>query len=230
MTFEIEKAFTYVFDDPDWVMKVGILALLQFVPIIGQIMAIGYVLALLRNVAAGEARPLPAWDRFADMAVDGLKLFVIHLVYLIPLLLLCAIPLSGAIAAGVLSDRNRDIGQTLGALAGLGSVATFCIVMLYALAVAIISPAVTVLYSRTGSIAVGFNPGKILGYIRQYSSPYLTTLIIILLASFLIATLVGFIAAVPGVNCLMIIIGPIVTAYTSAFNGHLLGQLSRATA
>ena len=35
------KAFTYVFDDADWIKKVGIAAVLMLIPFVGQVIVAG---------------------------------------------------------------------------------------------------------------------------------------------------------------------------------------------
>ena len=94
---DIGSAFTFVFDDEEWIKKVAIgggimLAGLILTPIlIGLALFLpigGYMLETLRNVRDGQARPLPEWTDFGDLFMKGLMLFIIGFVYNIPTLIL----------------------------------------------------------------------------------------------------------------------------------------------
>ncbi len=39
---EFGKAFTYVFEDKDWLKKIGIAALVSLIPLIGQLIVMGW--------------------------------------------------------------------------------------------------------------------------------------------------------------------------------------------
>ena len=81
---DIARAFNYPFQDPKWLTKVVIFALLVFVPIFGWLVNLGYVLRIMKNVVEGNDVPLPEWDGFGLMFAEGLKAFIVALVWLIP--------------------------------------------------------------------------------------------------------------------------------------------------
>jgi hypothetical protein len=81
---DIARAFNYPFQDPKWLTKVAIFALLVFVPIFGWLVNLGYVLRIMKNVVEGKDVPLPEWDGFGLMFAEGLKAFIVALVWLIP--------------------------------------------------------------------------------------------------------------------------------------------------
>ena len=88
---DIAKSFTYVFDDEQWVSKVGmgaLVSLLSFL-IIPIPLLTGWLVGITRNVMNGEKHPMPAWDDLGTLFRDGLSLLVASLVYTLPFLAHC---------------------------------------------------------------------------------------------------------------------------------------------
>ena len=85
---EIGKAFSFVTEDEQWITKVLIGGLIQFVPLLGTIAILGYSYRVALNVARGNPRPLPAWGEFGDFLGRGFMALVIQIVYLLPLIVL----------------------------------------------------------------------------------------------------------------------------------------------
>ncbi len=81
------KAFTYIFDDPNWTSKLLAPVFITLIPVIGILVAVGYYLDLTRNVSRGEPYPLPNFD-FGPQLARGFKWFVIQLIYGIPMVVL----------------------------------------------------------------------------------------------------------------------------------------------
>ena len=84
---DIGKAFTFVFDDEDWITKVlvGALFVLASMVLVGIPFLIGYSIALMRNVMRGDDKPLPAWDELGEKFKEGILLVLIFLVWSIPI-------------------------------------------------------------------------------------------------------------------------------------------------
>jgi hypothetical protein len=85
---DIGRAFYYPFQDPKWLTKILIFAVLVFVPIFGWLVQFGYVLRIAKNVVGGQDVPLPEWDGFGLMFAEGLKAFFVALVWSIPAIVL----------------------------------------------------------------------------------------------------------------------------------------------
>src|SRR5690349_5612813 len=88
------RAFSYILDDPEWVSKslIGALFALLSILILPAFVLAGYYQELIQNVARGDPRPLPAWNNIGEKFVNGLvfalKLFVVSLVYALPIIIL----------------------------------------------------------------------------------------------------------------------------------------------
>src|SRR5437899_2102278 len=92
-SFDFLKPLTFVFDDPRWIQKVligGLFVIASFF-IIGAFFLYGYLARLARNVIAGVQYPLPEWDDLGEYFAEGAKLFVVGVIYVIPLLLIFGI-------------------------------------------------------------------------------------------------------------------------------------------
>jgi len=85
---DIGKAFTYVFEDEDWVKKVLIGGVINLIPIVGLLFTSGYMLETLKNVMEGHPLPLPEWDDWGGKFMKGLMAAIIGLVYSLPVIVL----------------------------------------------------------------------------------------------------------------------------------------------
>ena len=78
----------------------------------------GYMASVIKNVVDGLDRPLPDWGDFGDHFVRGLMLFLIGVVYMLPLIfLIYLLAMTGALGreSSTLSDavlRNLRRGQS----------------------------------------------------------------------------------------------------------------------
>lgn len=87
----IGRAFSFTFQDPAWIKKILILAVLIFIPIIGWLMIGGYILRLLKNVIEGAHQPLPEWDNWGGDLAGGLKVVVVAIIWGIPIWIISGI-------------------------------------------------------------------------------------------------------------------------------------------
>src|SRR5258708_35404320 len=76
----IIDAFAWPLKDPDWLTKLLIVALTLLIPIVGAINGLGWMLACLERLRAGEERLAPANLRYIGR---GFPLFVVNFVYIL---------------------------------------------------------------------------------------------------------------------------------------------------
>ncbi len=210
---DIGKAFSYVFEDENWLVKVLIGGVLSLIPIVNFIV-LGYVIQALRNVADGVEKPLPEWDDWGGYFMKGLMLFLGGLVYSIPLILLVVVSfVAGLIGAGAEEE------SALSSLAGLCVGCSNCLIWIYALFLNLWLPAVATFYAVYGEFGAMFRFGELFNYIIGNIGNYLIAFVLYLVASF-IASL-GIILCVIGV------------AFTSFWAylvaAHLYGQVWKAS-
>lgn len=76
----IEQVTKKLFSDRDWAKKCVIGGLITLVPIVN-ILAFGYLYRLFAGAKRGAAFSLPEWDDWKDLAIDGLKFFLLGVIF-----------------------------------------------------------------------------------------------------------------------------------------------------
>ncbi len=230
---DIEKSFTYSFEDKDWLTKLGIGAAIGLIPILNFAWS-GYMVAIIRNVMDNKAELLPTWDDLGKKFMDGLILFAAGLIYALPIFILVCLPLSVLAFSGILAG-TRDMEDIARAVAGAGGVLFFgilCVVLLYGLVLSILHPAILILFSREGTFASCFKVGEAFGMISRNAAPFFTAWGLSLVAGLGVGVVIGFLNLIVGwIPC----IGWIVSMALSLLSGvylvtvyaHLFGQFGR---
>src|SRR3989442_3316600 len=90
----ITDAFVWPVRDPEWPAKIGIIGLILLIPIVGSINGLGWMLAALDGLRAGEERLPPATLSYL---ARGFRLFAVNFVYYFPVFVLAADAYSAAI-------------------------------------------------------------------------------------------------------------------------------------
>ena len=207
---DIGKAFTYVFEDEDWVKKVLIGGVINLIPIAGFLFTTGYMLEAIKNVMEGRPLPLPEWDDWGGKFMKGLMAFIIGLVYSIPIIVVACCFVGVMAAAG----QNEDLTNTLGSV---GGPCINCVSWLYSLALMVVFPAVTAKYAEAWELGAAFRFGEIFNLIKDNIGTYLIVLVISLLAG--IVGSIGLVAC--GIGMLF------TTFYGMLVNGYAYGQAYR---
>ncbi|MEN6531000.1 MAG: DUF4013 domain-containing protein [Anaerolineaceae bacterium] len=200
------KAFTYIFDDPRWLEKLVIPLLVTLIPVIGWMVAAGYLLRVTRNVAEHQVEPLPELEFGADLS-RGFKMFVANLLYGLPIVVvstLLFLPLG-------LSGNSGSTNFFAIALAILGGL----LILLYALFVAIIMPAVNANLAVKEQIGAAFEFKEIFRMIGNNFKAWLIVIGGTILCNVFIAPIGGII----------LVVGAIITGfYSQLIIAHLTGQ------
>ncbi|MEW6504016.1 MAG: DUF4013 domain-containing protein [Chloroflexota bacterium] len=204
-------AFSYVFQDKDWLRKVGIVALISLIPILGQLVLIGWSLNITKRVIDRHPEPLPEVDFGSDLG-RGFSAFVIGFVYSLPITLFALV---FAILDSATYQSSSDAVFTMVTIVSL-CFSLFAFV--YGIAMAIVLPAAYGNYVAKGNLGAGFALGEVFGLVRANIGAYL----IVLLGSFVS----GLIAPLGTILC---IVGVVLTyTYTVAVMGHFYGQAYNA--
>lgn len=204
------KAFTFPFQDPDWVKKMIIPALVMLIPIVGQIVVLGWALDITRRVIRQDPTPLPEFD-FGKNLSDGFKGFIISLVYAIPAIILSLPP---AIVSMLVSSGDTTSTDAYGAGIAIVSVCCYGLLFLYGLALSVILPAAYGHYVATENLSSAFRFREVFGLVRAAPGAYLFVLLGVLLAG-----IIG------GLGTILCFIGVVATyTYAMAVEGHLYGQ------
>jgi len=206
---EFGRAFTYPFEDQEWVKKIALVALVSLIPIIGQLFVMGWGLEIARRVIHKEPVVLPELDFGANLG-RGFQAFLVSLVYSIPIFIL-TLPIN---LVGPIGSALGFGADTVNAAMIFVSVCCGGIILIYAILLAFALPAAFGNLAAKGQLGAGFKFNEVLALVKAAPVAYLLVILGSILAS-IIAQL-GVIACV---------IGFIFTAaYAMAIMGHLYGQ------
>ncbi len=213
---DLARAFTYVFEDKDWLTKILVAGLIMLIPIIGQMIVVGWGLEVTRRVIQGEEPVLPDWSDFGGHVMRGLKALVVGLVYGLPLIILGIC--NGAL--GALSNPDLvgyDTAQTMAAVVAAVGLLVGCINLIYSLFLGVVLPAAFANMVVTDELGAAFRFGEVFGLVKDNLGTYLLVLV---------GTIAAYIVA--GVGIIACLIGVVFTAaYAYAVLGHLYGQAYR---
>jgi Protein of unknown function (DUF4013) len=205
---DIGKAFSYVFDDEQWISKVLIGGLLIWIPIVN-FAVFGYMIKIAQNVAQGNPRPLPEWGEFGDHFMRGFYVFVIYLVYLMPIFILEG--LFFCVTGGLAAGSRRGEGGAAAALLGL---CFFPLIIIVALALSFVLYAALARYVATNSLSESFKFAEVIASVRSNFTPWLMLWVVSILAG-----LAG------GLGVIAFGVGVLFTSfYAQCVVGHALGQ------
>lgn len=211
--FDFAKPFSYVFEDPDWVTKIAIGGLFYIAGflIVGWFFILGYVARTARNVIAGHARPLPEWENLGDYFNEGLRLFGVMLVVVLPMVLLA---MGIMIPAGILGSVDNEGVQALGS--GMaGCIA--CLFVPISLAVTFFMPAMLLFAAVEQRFGAAFEFGRIWPFIKQNIGNYVLAIVV-----YLIARMLG------GIGIFLLCIGVVFTGFWSfLITTHAFAQVYR---
>ncbi|MBE2222959.1 MAG: DUF4013 domain-containing protein [Anaerolineae bacterium] len=230
---DIGKAFSFITEDEKWVEKLGIGALIGMIPI-ANFAAFGYQVQIARNVWHGEERPLPTWDEFGKMFVDGLRIVGAMMVYMLPMILIYSVMVMGMVAfafmteSGAYSSANAGGDEFVGIMIMMMSLSMLCI-MPYMLLIWLLYPMFFIQVARHGSVKSCFAFRDMWALLRAYPANYLLVigvifglymiLSIVIMPVYLVAMFIpciGFIVTMLVTGGMTILVG--------AVSGHLEGQ------
>jgi hypothetical protein len=176
----IADAFVWPMRDPQWVSKVVIIALLLLIPIVGALNGLGWMLACLDRLRAGE-ETLPAAN--LTYLGRGLRLFVVNIVYLaVFVLVVLAIFVPGVV---LLATEGRRAGPNVPAASlGLALVMlTFSLVTLGSVAFYFAMPSIVVEVEH-GGVGAGLNVARVVRRSRATLNSTLIAGLMLIAAAF----------------------------------------------
>jgi hypothetical protein len=201
------RAFSFVFEDSDWFKKIIIVALVSLIPIIGQLIGLGFALEIMKRVINNDRVVLPDFE-FGGFLAKGFRAFIVTFVYAIPLIIFTLpmlIPsfLGNSVDTNVITTLTFAIGCICGGLA-----------VIYGILMGFMLPAAFGKLVTTGSMGAAFRFREVFALVRKAPVAFLIALLGVAVGS-IIAPL-GAIACGIGVLLTM--------TYYFAIMGHFYGQ------
>lgn len=220
------RAFTFFKDDDRWMTKIGIGGVVTLLSIfllgIPAILLVGYQLAVTRQVMNGKELPLPEWDDWGKLFMDGLYIIIAILVYTLPLWLLFCIGF-GVTFLPAFGGGNDDLTAALGGVALLTWGIMGCLLFILAIGFSLVVPGIYIQYIRTDDFGSLFRIGEVFGIVRDNIADILLVFVAALVAQI-------FISIVSNV-LIITICGPFIFAlvapvWLNISLGHLYGQIA----
>jgi hypothetical protein len=195
----IEQSVTYPADGDDWVRTIligGVLSLLSFL-VIPAILVSGYIIHVVRARFEDQPTP-PQFDNWGDLLTDGLKAWIIGIVYLLIPLLVAGVTVGGAILAAVSGGRAGGIAAGIGVL--LGGLLSLVLGLVFGY----VAVAAVLNFAREDTLGAGFDFGtlKPILFDSDYAVAWLAAVGVFIAASII----TGALNAVP-------VLGGIVSAF-----------------
>jgi hypothetical protein len=175
----ISEAFTWPFRDPEWLAKVLIIALILLIPIVGSINGIGWMLASLDRLRAGEDRLAPA--NLTHLG-RGVRLFAVQLLYAIGITAVALVIFIPAFVLAVRQGQGSANVVLIGAAAFL-NLFGFSAITLLSLALTFAMPAI-VLATDSGGVGGGIQVGAVVRRSRLNLGHTLIAGLMLIAASF----------------------------------------------
>jgi len=182
------------------------------------IIVIGYSLVALDNVRLGHEHPLPEWQDWGRFFMLGLKASVALFIWALPMF----IGFVPVLAGSVLSDNGNSNGA--GAIAALLIICGSCMMFLWGLFIALLTPAIYARLAATNRFAAAFDLGRIWEFTRDNLGNVIIAILLVWLA--------GIIAFVLGtMGFLLLCIGamltiPLASLWQYLVQAHLFGQIA----
>ena len=200
-------AFSFVFQDSEWFKKIILISLISLIPIVGQLVAFGFMLEIQKRVINNDPVPLPELD-FGGFLGKGFQAFIVAFVYSIPLIILV---LPTQVIPFLADTMDAELVATL-------TVAVSCIcgglAFIYGLLMAFLLPAAFGKLVTEGSMSAAFKIGEVFGLVRKAPVAFL----IALLGSFV----AGIVAPLGSIACGIGVL--LTTTYSYCIMGHFYGQ------
>jgi len=206
-------AFSYVFEDEDWLKKLALASVLCLT-VIGIIPVLGWGLEVIRRVIKEDPEPLPDWSEFGKYIVKGLLVLLVGFVYSLPIIIIGS---CNAGAGTLLGNTGEDFATPL---IWILTSCLSCLYVLYGLGISLVMPAALGNYAASGEFGSVFKLGEIFRIVKNNLGNYGLVFLGMLL-SYIIAPL-GTVACGIGVA--------VTSAYAILFNSHLMGQAYKVAA
>ncbi len=203
-------AFSFAFQDQDWLKKLGIAALLLLIPVVGWLFVTGWTIEIIRRVIRHDSVLLPEWNDFGKYFMDGLLMAIAGFIYTLPANLVNGIAQGANAYMQGNGDTSGDMATVIMVVVGCAG----CIAFIYSILVGLILPAVYANYAVKGGFGAAFQFGEIFALFK--AAP----------GAFVIAFLGSIVAAIIGtLGVIVCIIGIVATmAYACTIGSHLTGQ------
>ncbi len=209
------KAFSFPFEDEEWLKKLGLGVLIQFIPIAGALALYGWSFEISKRVKNNDPEPLPDWSDFGGHIGKGFMLFLAMLVYQIPtLLFVCVILATQGVLFG--GADSEDL-TAMGGVAGVLTICCSCLWIIYYIVAMVVFMAGYTRYIDVEEFSTFMQFGTNFSLVRENLGDFGMVILYSILASLIVSV----------ASSITLGLGTLVaTPVLMYFLGHLLGQLA----
>lgn len=193
---------SYIFKHPQWGMNLLLGTVCQFIPLIGNILLIGYQFEIVATLQQGNPQyPEFNFDRFVPYLYRGLWPFLVNLTISIILMPIAVLAMVGFLVVG--DKMDLDDGPKILLIV----VPAVCLTLLVSLLVTLFAIPMTLGAGLTQTFAWGVRPNFIFGFVRRVWPEILLGTAFLLLAG-MVLTVLGmllcFVGLYPAVTVMML--------------------------
>lgn len=225
--FNLSQLFSFPLQD-DSARKNFLIASLVYltafiIPILPLIVIMGYTARIMRQIVNGEAPHMPAWDDFESLIKDGLYLFGIRILYMLPLFIIFFPLFFGMLALPIWlqSSSNSDqLALLIPLLVGL----TMLLFIPLAIALGLAIPVAETHTIVHNDFTAGFRFRAWWPIFRANWTGFLLAFLISYLASMILSTIVGVAMITIVLICLLPLLMPAISAYLTLIMYALFAQ------
>lgn len=176
---DINQAIRYPMERDEWYITIvigGILSLFSFL-IIPMLLVYGFIIRVIRLRLVGEPQP-PEFGDWVTLFVDGIKMAIIGLIYLLIPLIVASFTIGGALAS---MATGTDVGAAIGVAGFFGG---FLLTLLLVLVFGYVAVAAIVNFARTDQLGDAFDFGTIKPVIfhSDYAIAWVTAVAVLIVA------------------------------------------------
>ncbi|MHC3379977.1 DUF4013 domain-containing protein [Haloarcula sp. H-GB5] len=203
----LEDTLRYPMEDDEWTTTVligGVLSLLSFL-VVPAILVYGYLVQAVRERADGATQP-PAFEDWGELLVDGVKAWVIGIVYMLVPLVVFGVTVGGSLVAMATGTRAGAGAGLAGLFGGLAISFVLSLVFGYVATAAIIH------FACTGEFGAGFDFGTLRKLVLspEYATPWLVSIALFIAVN----VVVNLLNVIPFIGSLIaVILSPFATFY-----------------
>jgi hypothetical protein len=183
------------------------------IPIVPLILVMGYTARIMRQAFNGETLSLPAWDNWESMLKDGLLLFGVRLVYMIPVFILMTPLLFASISNPFLLESNHAAGEQIVFIPFLIFGISMLVIFPISLALGIILPAAESHVIQHSDFTAGFRFREWWAIFRANLGGFLVAYLLAMVTAFVLTFIVQIAMITIVLICLLPLILPAISLY-----------------
>ena len=183
------------------------------IPILPLLVLTGYMVRIVRQVLRDEKPHMESWENWQEMFLDGVKLFVVRLVYMLPFFIMFFPIMIGMFAFPFLLESGNESLKNIAALFPLLFMAAFAVLMPISLVVGLLIPVAEIHSVAKNEISAGFHIRAWWAVFRKNWGGFLLAFVISYVVSFVLILITQFAMMTIVLICALPLIMPAITMY-----------------